>query len=44
MGEADIRLQLAEEDDQAMEDGDVPLHEVTPAGMLIELLEIEEQQ
>lgn len=42
--EADIRLQLAEEDDQAAEDGTLSLHEVTPAALIVELLEIEDQQ
>lgn len=42
--EADIRLQLAEEDDRAVDDGQLSLHEVTPAAMLIEMLDIEEQQ
>ena len=44
MSEADIRLQLMEEEDRAVEEGDVPLHRVSPAGMIIELLEIEDQQ
>lgn len=42
--EADIRMQLAEEDDRAITKGDHPVHEVTPAAMLIELLEIEDLQ
>lgn len=42
--EADIRLQLAEEDDQAVEEGMMSLHEVTPAALIVELLEIEDQQ
>ncbi|KAF7797869.1 hypothetical protein EIP86_009075, partial [Pleurotus ostreatoroseus] len=44
LSEADIRLQLAEEDDRAAEEGSISLHEVTPAAMLLELLEIEDQQ
>ena len=42
--EADVRLQLAEEDDKAIADGKPALHAVTPAAMLIDLLEIEELQ
>lgn len=42
--EADIRLQLAEEDDKAIENGETMLHEVTPAAMLVEMLEVEDQQ
>ena len=42
--EADVRLKLAEEDDKAIADGDAALHAVTPAAMLIDLLEIEELQ
>ena len=42
--EADVRLKLAEEDSQALERGTLPLHEVTPAAMVIELLEIEDIQ
>lgn len=44
LSEAAIRLQLAEEDDQAIEDGEASLHEVTPAAMVLEMLEIEELQ
>ncbi|KAF7797546.1 hypothetical protein EIP86_008746 [Pleurotus ostreatoroseus] len=44
ISEADIRLKLAEEDDRAIADGDTALHAVTPAAMLIDLLEIEELQ
>lgn len=44
LSEAEIRLQLAEEDDQAAEDGEVALHDVTPAAMLLELLDIEDLQ
>ncbi|KAF7793609.1 hypothetical protein EIP86_004723 [Pleurotus ostreatoroseus] len=42
--EADIRMQLAEEDDQAIAKGEQSAHDVTPAAMLVELLEIEELQ
>ena len=42
--EADVRLQLAEEDSAAHASGEISLHEVTPAGMVIEGLAIEEQQ
>ena len=42
--EADVRLKLAEEDDKAIADGRPALHAVTPAAMLIDLLEIEELQ
>ena len=39
-----MRLQLAEEDNEALEKGNVSLHEVTPAAMIVELLEIESAQ
>ena len=39
-----MRLELAQEDNSAHAEGNVSLHEVTPAGMLIEMLEIEDQQ
>ena len=42
--EADVRLQLAEEDGEAHALGNISLHEVTPAGMMVEGLAIEEQQ
>ncbi|KAF7795842.1 hypothetical protein EIP86_007009 [Pleurotus ostreatoroseus] len=42
--EADIRMQLAEEDDQAIAKGEHSAHDVTPAAMLVDLLEIEELQ
>ena len=42
--EADVRLQLAEEDGEALEKGNLPLHDVTPAAMVIEMLEIESIQ
>lgn len=44
MTEADIRLQLAEEDDEAAVEGEVPLHEISPSSMLFEMLDIEDQQ
>ncbi|KAJ3536762.1 hypothetical protein NM688_g6792 [Phlebia brevispora] len=40
--EADIRLQLAEEDDRRIASGTLTLHEVTPAAMLVELLDVED--
>ena len=42
--EAEVRLQLAEEDSAAHAQGQISLHEVTPAGMVVEGLLIEEQQ
>lgn len=45
VSEADVRLQLAEEDNQAIEAGVLSLHaEVTPGSMLIEMLDIEDAQ
>ena len=41
---ANIKLQLAEEETAAALEGDVSVHGITPASMLIELLEIEDQQ
>lgn len=43
MSEADIRLQLAVEEDETS-DAVATLHEVTPAAMLASLLDLEEQQ
>ncbi|KAJ3552885.1 hypothetical protein NM688_g3917 [Phlebia brevispora] len=40
--EADVRLQLAEKDDRAVVNGRLRLYDVTPATMLLKLLEIEE--
>ena len=42
--ESQIRLELAREDSRAQEQGTVTLHEVTPAAMVVELLEIEDLQ
>ena len=42
--ESQARLLLAREDSDALENGEVTLHEVTPAGMVVELLEIEDLQ
>ncbi|KAJ3551391.1 hypothetical protein NM688_g4727 [Phlebia brevispora] len=42
ISEADMRLQLAEEDDRAIATGKLTLHEVTPAALLVEMLEIED--
>lgn len=42
MSEAEVRLQLAREEDEHATD--VTLHEVTPASMLANLLSLEEQQ
>ena len=44
MTEAEIRLQLTEEDDQAAEEGGVPLHDISASAMLVEMLDIEDQQ
>ena len=44
MTEAQIRLQLTEENDERITRGRLNLHDVSPAAMLIELLEIESQQ
>ena len=42
--EAEIRLQLAEEDNTALSNGQTTTHEVTPAAMVVELLDLEEAQ
>ncbi len=42
--EAEIRLQLAEEEDFEAADGHPCLHKVTPSAMVAELLEIEDAQ
>ena len=42
MGEAEVRLQLAREEDEHA--GEVTLHEITPASMLASMLSLEEQQ
>ena len=39
-----MRRQLAEEDESAAKEGVLSLHELTPASMLVELLDIEDQQ
>lgn len=44
MTEAEIRLQLAEEDDEAAATGETPLHDLSPSAMLIEMLDVEDQQ
>ena len=44
MSEAEIRLELAKEEEQEANNGHVSLHEVTPATMISNLLELEEQQ
>ncbi|KAF7796504.1 hypothetical protein EIP86_007682 [Pleurotus ostreatoroseus] len=44
MTEAQIRLQLAEEDEQDAVEGIITLHNVSPASMIMELLDIEEKQ
>jgi hypothetical protein len=41
---AQIRLQLAEEEDKDTAQGNLSLHNVTPSGILAELLEIEDTQ
>ena len=42
MSEAEVRLQLAREEDEHT--AEATLHEVTPAAMLANLLSLEEQQ
>ena len=42
--EAEIRLQLAEEEDVEAAEGNPSLHKMTPSAMLVELLEIEDAQ
>ena len=42
--EAEARLQLVRADSEAQEKGNTTLHEVTPAAMVVELLEIEDLQ
>ena len=42
--EADIRLQLAEQDNKEAAEGKFSLHKMSPASMLGELLDIEDQQ
>lgn len=44
MTEADVRLRLAEEDGEDAACGRSTLHIITPAGLIMELLDIEEQQ
>ncbi len=44
MTEAQIRLQLAKEDDRQAADGHLSLHNVTPSALIMELMDIEEQQ
>lgn len=44
MTEAEIRLKLAQEDDEEAANGNMSLHEVTPASMIMALLDVEEQQ
>ncbi|KIP01514.1 hypothetical protein PHLGIDRAFT_80473 [Phlebiopsis gigantea 11061_1 CR5-6] len=44
ISEAEIRRRLVEEDEATAMEGTLSLHEVTPASMVIELLEIEDQQ
>lgn len=44
MSEAQIRLQLSQEEDNEDNDEDDGGHRVTVSSMIIELLEIEEQQ
>lgn len=44
MSEAQIRLQLKEEDDKAEPDEENNGHRVTVSSMIIELLDIEEHQ
>lgn len=42
--EAQIRVKLAQEEEQDAADGNPSLHRVTPSSMLVEMLEIEELQ
>lgn len=42
--EAEVRLQLVEEEDRAVEDGEPSLHHVNPSALVVELLDVEEQQ
>ena len=42
--EAQARLLLIEEDGLALAQGKLPLHDVTPSAMIVEMLDIEEQQ
>ena len=44
MTEADVRLRLAEEDGEDAARGRLSLHSVTPAGLMMELLDLEDQQ
>ena len=44
LSEAEIRVQLAQEDEEEVKNGNITLHEVTPAAMLAMLLDLEEQQ
>ena len=42
--ESEIRLRLAQEDDDDVAAGKLSLHDVTPASMLMMLLDLEDQQ
>lgn len=44
MTEAEIRLELAREEEQEASNGHIALHEVTPVTMIANLLDLEEQQ
>lgn len=44
VSEADVHLQLAEEDNRAVEAREVSPHKVTPGTMLVEMLDIENTQ
>ena len=44
MSEAEIRVQLAVEEEKEANEGKEVLHEVTPAMMIATLLDLEEQQ
>ena len=44
MSEAEIRVQLAVEEEKEVNSGKTVLHEVTPATMIASLLDLEEQQ
>lgn len=44
MSEAQIRAELAAEEEQEVHAGNVSLHEVTPVTMMTTLLDLEDQQ
>lgn len=44
MSEAEIRVQLAKEEEEEANTGKFTLHEVTPSNLIANLLDLEEQQ